>query len=73
MKTPRELNTIGQRIYWAIEHGKAGEAISELQAVQADALKFAAGTASRAGAFAFDQPGCKAAADAIWKIIHERA
>ena len=39
MKTAAELNTIGERIYWAVEYGRAGEVISELKAVQLDAMK----------------------------------
>jgi hypothetical protein len=39
MKTAKELNDIGQRIYWLIEDGRAGEVIRELQAVQLDAMK----------------------------------
>ena len=54
MKTPKELNDIGQRIYWSIEHGRAGEVISELQAVQDDALRTAAKIAQHAGTYASD-------------------
>jgi hypothetical protein len=39
MKTAEKLNDIGQRIYWSIEHGRAGEVISELQAIQLDAMQ----------------------------------
>lgn len=39
MKTAAELNTIGERICWAVEHGRAGEVISELKVVQLDAIK----------------------------------
>jgi hypothetical protein len=35
MKTDKELLDIAERIYWAVEHGNAAEAISELRAVQA--------------------------------------
>jgi len=69
MKTPKELNDIGQRIYWAVEHGRAGEVISELQAVQDDALRTAAKIAYHAGTDASDHPGCQCAANAIMRVV----
>ena len=39
MKTARQLIPVGERIYWSIEHGRAGEVIVELQAVQLDAMR----------------------------------
>jgi hypothetical protein len=69
MKTPRELNDIGQRIYRSIEHGRAGEVISELQAVQDDALREAAKIAQHAGTSASDHPGCQCASDAIMRVV----
>mgnify|MGYP007082006330 CR=1 FL=1 len=69
MKTPKELNDIGQRIYWAVEHGRAGEVISELQAVQDGALRTAAKIAQHAGIYESDHPGCQCASDAIMRVV----